>query len=127
MRKASQISGATRKAAGKPLFKSVARKPKAMRRAQARLKGVRGAIQLRRNGKAKQSTTPPTAAAQVTRMRRIARGNVIKAGLKERIRVQAKAAKAPLPTSFKSAPIKQYENAVRLLYAQEFEKAKAVF
>jgi tetratricopeptide (TPR) repeat protein len=103
MRKASRISGSTRKAAGKPVFKSVARKSKAMGRAQASLKGVRGAVQLRRNGKLKQSTT------------------------RVRISVQAKTAKAPLSNAFKSASIKQYENAVKLLYAQEFEKAKAVF
>jgi tetratricopeptide (TPR) repeat protein len=127
MRKASQISANTRKAAGKPLYKSIARKSKAIRRTQASLKGARGAVQLRRNGKLKQTTSSPTGSARVTRLRRIARGNGIKATLKERIRVQAKAAKAPLPNPFKSASIKQYENAVKLLYAQEFEKAKAVF
>jgi tetratricopeptide (TPR) repeat protein len=127
MRKASQISGNTRKTAGKPLFKSIARKSKAIRRAQASLKGMRGAIPLRRNGKLKQTASSPTSSTQITRLRRIARGNAIKAALKGRIRVQAKIAKAPLPNPLKAASIKQYENAVKLLYAQQYEKAKAVF
>jgi tetratricopeptide (TPR) repeat protein len=86
-------------------------------RSEVRLHRTPGAVLLKSSGKASQSKISKT--RQVSRFSSTAK--------RVALRVRAALPKVLPPNPLRLASIRQYESAVRLLYAQNFERAKSAF
>jgi len=115
-----------RKKITKSLSKRVPPKSKAVHKSQTSVKELRSRISLRnvKQGRIRASKLTRVSIPKRKRPRATKLRNSVS---RETRRADPKTLKALLVSPLRTASVKQYESAVKLLYAQEFEKAKTAF
>lgn len=126
MRKTSSRKRAVRKKLGRSPSKRVPPKSKAVHKSQTSVRQLRSKINLR-NVRSGRTKTSKRSRATIPKMKRSLIAKPRNSRAQEIKKTQAKTLKAPPVSPLRTASVKQYESAVKLLYAQEFEKAKAAF
>src|SRR2546425_156781 len=113
-----------RKKITKFLSKSVPPKSKAVHKGQTSVKELRNRISLR-NVKQGRSKASKQTRVSIPKRKRPLAAKLRNSASRETRRADSKTLKVLSP--LRTASVKQYESAVKLLYAQEFEKAKTAF
>jgi tetratricopeptide (TPR) repeat protein len=119
MRKTSPKKKTNKKKIGAFASKtSIAHRSRPVSRAQTSIKGLRSEVRLRRSSRATLlKTSGKVSKSQISKTQRVSR-------LSTKAHRGTSLPKALAPNPIRLASIKQYESAVRLLYAQNFERAK---
>ncbi len=124
MRKISSLKGKSnsRRKIVASAAKSRRRKSHSAHAAQTSVKGVRSEIRLRHFGAAQSKTRVKSKSSRIRQLSKTS-GTVLQKPQKTQVNARKVISANPL----RLASIRQYEAAVKLLYAQNFEKAKAAF
>ena len=125
MRKTSRRNTAIKKKIARSISRSVP-KSSAGHKGQTSLKELRSKVN---SGKVKPKRikTSKTSKVPIHKIKRSITAKSRKSSTKHIKKTQFKTLKTPPVSPLRTASVKQYESAVKLLYAQEFEKAKTAF